>query len=76
MKKQELETQIEELETALLQLKTKLRAIEQQEQHDAIDNLDTYLQSMDHKWENIRNFWPIVLEELRDIFSKREQGKD
>jgi ATP/maltotriose-dependent transcriptional regulator MalT len=70
IKKQELELQIEELEAALVALKTQLKEIEKQEQHDAIDHLDEHLQMLDHKWDNLRTFWPLVLQELRDLLGK------
>lgn len=74
IKKQELETQIEELESALAHLKARLKELEKQEQHDAIDHLDEHLKMLDHKWDNLREFWPLVLQELREFLNK--PGKD
>lgn len=68
-KRQELEARIADMEADLGGLKARLRALEEQEQHEAIDNLDQYLQAMDHKWDNLREFWGLVLDELRARFA-------
>ena len=35
---------------------------------DLKHHLDEHLQEMEHKWENIREFWPIVVKEFRERF--------
>ena len=75
-KKQELNAQIEEMETTLSNLKIQLAKIEQQEQHTAIEDLDNYLQAMDNKWDNLRSFWPLVLDELRGLLNKNDDKKE
>jgi chromosome segregation ATPase len=66
--KEELEKKISELEESLSELKRQLHQQEEKEQHEAIDNLELYLEQIDNKYENLRNFWPIVVDELRDFF--------
>ena len=63
-KRRELEQKIGEMEAQLNQAVAE-------EQHESIDHLDDHLQEMDHKWENIRDFWPIVVQEFRDRFGKK-----
>ncbi|RLU02019.1 hypothetical protein [Ketobacter sp.] len=70
-KRRELEQKIGEMEAALAQLKQQLNQAVAEEQHESIDHLDDHLQEMDHKWENIRDFWPIVVQEFRDRFGKK-----
>ncbi|MEE2730209.1 MAG: hypothetical protein VYA55_05270 [Pseudomonadota bacterium] len=70
-KRRELEQKIGEMEAALAQLKLQLNQAVAEEQHESIDHLDDHLQEMDHKWENIRDFWPIVVQEFRDRFGKK-----
>lgn len=74
LKKKELEGKVEELEHALAQVKGELAKIEEQEQHDAIDNLDGLMKQMDNKWENIRDFWPFVVEELHELMAKYKKS--
>ena len=71
IKRQELEHKIEEMEAALATLKQQLNQAVEEEQHESIDHLDEHLQDMDHKWENIRDFWPIVVNEFRERFGKK-----
>lgn len=70
-KKQELKNNIEELEAALSDLKKSLHAVESNEQHEAIDHLEEHLEAVNHKWENVRSFWPLVLIELRELFDRK-----
>jgi len=68
VKRQELERKIEEMEAALASMKQQLNQAVEEEQHESIDHLDEHLQEMEHKWENIREFWPIVVKEFRERF--------
>ncbi len=68
-KKHELETRISELEGSLGELKQQLNSIESTEQHEAIDNLEVYLNAIDHKYSNLRSFWQMLTQEIREIFS-------
>jgi len=66
-----LEQKIEAMEASLTELKRQLNQAVEEEQHESIDHLDEHLQDLDHKWENIRDFWPIVVKEFRERFSKK-----
>jgi len=66
----ELERKICELEESLSELKLQLRQQEENQQHEAIDHLESYLEQIDSKYENMRNFWPIVVDELRSLFNE------
>lgn len=67
-KKLELQGYIEELESSLVELKQQLRCIELEEQHAAIDSLETYLETIDHEYENLKGFWTIISSEWRGLF--------
>lgn len=67
-RKQELETKIADLEDSLSALKQQLKRQEEDVQHEAIDNLEFYLEQVDHKYKNFRSFWSIIAGELRDLF--------
>lgn len=71
VRRQELEQKIEEMEAALAKLKQQLNLAVEEEQHESIDHLDEHLEEMDHKWENIREFWPIVVKEFQERFGKK-----
>ena len=74
-KKQELESHIAELECSITELKVQLRQLEESDQHQAIDNLEAYLVTMENRWDTLKDFWPIVQNELRDIFVKMKGEK-
>ena len=74
-RKQELQSRIEELEKSLSELKGQLVQEEEKEQHAAIDNLEAYLEVVDKKYENLRDFWSIVVDELRGIFGDLSSDK-
>ena len=74
-RKQELQSRIEELEESLTELKGKLRKVEEDEQHAAIDNLEFYLEEVDSKYEKLRDFWSIVVDELRELFDDLTSDK-
>lgn len=67
--KKELERKIADLEESLSTLKDKLSEQDETAQHDAIDNLDKYLDEIEHKYSNLRAFWSILGNELKGIFS-------
>ena len=71
VKRQELERKIEQMEAALGELKLQLSQAVAEEQHESIDHMDEHLQELDHRWENIREFWPIVVKEFRERFVKK-----
>ena len=68
--KQKLEIKIDELEDSIAQLKKYLRELEEEEQHDAIDKLELFLQQIDHKYDNLKDFWGAVADEIRDFFNR------
>ncbi|WP_369857704.1 hypothetical protein [Candidatus Thalassolituus haligoni] len=68
--KQELQRKIESLEVRLAELKTRLASVESDEQHEAIDHLDQYLQEVDHEYDDLRAFWPVVVKELRGLLGR------
>lgn len=70
----ELEAKITDLEESLSNLKKKLNKEQIEEQHEAIDNLDVYLDEIDHKYSNLKDFWSILGSEIKDIFSKRSEN--
>lgn len=75
LRQQELHEKIAELELSLSELKQQLKQLEVDEQHRAIDHLEIYLEQVDHKYENLRNFWPILLEEFRNLFGSSAEEK-
>lgn len=74
-RKHELQCRIEDLESSLSELKGKLKEEEENEQHAAIDNLEVYLEAVDSKYANLRDFWPIMLEEFRGLFGDSTRDK-
>ena len=71
--KKELESKIIDLEKSLSKLKKKLNEEQIEEQHEAIDNLDVYLDEIEHKYSNLRDFWTVIRTEIKDFFSKRSK---
>ncbi|MDO6683553.1 MULTISPECIES: hypothetical protein [unclassified Oceanobacter] len=69
--KQELQRKIEKMELRLAELKTRLAAVELAEQHEAVDHLDEYLQAVDHEYDSLRAFWPVVVQEFRTLLGKK-----
>ena len=48
------------------------------EQHDAINHLEDYLEQVDHKYANMREFLELVLGEIRALFqdeSNQDRGR-
>ena len=73
--KQELELHIAEAERSIAELKAQLRELEETDQRQAIDNLETYLATMENRWDTLKGFWPIVHNELREMFVKMKGDK-
>jgi len=68
--KAELENKIANLETRLADLKERLARIEQSEQHDAVDHVDEYMEVLEQEFASLREYWPVALQELRNLFKK------
>ena len=68
-RRQELEAKIAGLEVELEGLRGQLRQEMEMEQHNAIDHLEDYMTSADHKLADLRNFFVMTLAELRVLFS-------
>ncbi|MDA8017670.1 MAG: hypothetical protein MPN21_09505 [Thermoanaerobaculia bacterium] len=69
-RKEELSNRIQELETALGGLKSQLHEIEEIEQHEAIDNLERYLDQVDHKFRNLGDLWTLLVDEMKGLFGR------
>jgi len=63
-KKENLQTQIGELEAQLSVLKNKLNEVEKAEQHQAIDELDVHLSDFDSLLNNIILFTKTCRDEI------------
>ena len=72
---EELKEKITDLEDSLAELKDQLSEKEKKAQHDAIDNLELYLQKIDNKYSNLRNFWSIIVDELKELFDGHSDKK-
>jgi chromosome segregation ATPase len=66
-RKQALQSRIGELEDTISHLKDELKKEEESEQHAAIDNLEKYLSELDNKYSNLKEFWQVLREEIRDL---------
>lgn len=67
--KKELKKKIEDLEQSLTSLRDKLNQQDETAKHKAIDDLDKYLDEIDHKYSNLRDFWSMLGDELKGIFA-------
>jgi len=77
-RREQLEERITDLEASLDKLKKQLREEIEDEQHKDIDHLEEYLDEINHRYTNLRDFWYIVRRELRELFARkraREQKK-
>ncbi|MCV6615082.1 MAG: hypothetical protein OIF35_08900 [Cellvibrionaceae bacterium] len=70
-RKQELQGQITELETSLAELRGKLEAVEEAEQHAMIDQLEEYIDVVNHKSAGLKAFWQVVKKELGDVLGSK-----
>ena len=68
-RRQALEEKISDMEKALAALKAKLKVEVEREQHEAIDRLEDYLGEVDHKAASLQEFWTVLREEIRELFS-------
>lgn len=68
-RKKELETRIADLETSLKNLKQQLKDDSEQEPKKDIDHLEEYLDEINHRYTNLRDFWQIVRQEFRELFA-------
>lgn len=71
-RKKELEGKITDLEESLSKLKEQLNKEQQEEQHEAINHLEEYLEEVAHRYANLKDFWSIIGQELKELFSKRD----
>jgi regulator of replication initiation timing len=63
--KAELAQQIENLEVRLADLKQQLQALEENNQHQAIENIDLHIASLGAEFDAIKAFWPTLMQELK-----------
>jgi chromosome segregation ATPase len=77
-RKAALRERIDDLERSMASLKSELQAEEEREQHEAIDRLEDYLGDLDNKYVNLRDFWQVLREEMKELFRNRpgSTGKD
>ena len=67
---EQLEQRIAATETVLGKLKAELAAERQREQHEAVDNLEVYLNEARVSLGDMRTFIDAVLEDLRRLAGK------
>ncbi|MCA9473110.1 MAG: hypothetical protein MRJ96_11230 [Nitrospirales bacterium] len=73
-RKQMLEQKVYELEETLAGLKTQLHREIEAEQHEAIDELEVYLEKVNNKFTNLQDFWQILRNEVTELLQgKREK---
>lgn len=75
-RKQALEAKINELEDTLGHLKEQLRVEEEAAQHGAIDKLEIYLEELNNRNTNLQEFWKILREEIRELFTGASKSKE
>ena len=68
-RKKELETRIADLETSLKNLKRQLKDDSEEEHNKDIDHLEEYLDEINHRYTNLRDFWQIVRQEFKELFA-------
>ncbi|MBO8093254.1 MAG: hypothetical protein J7D60_08100 [Prosthecochloris sp.] len=74
-RREELEAKIVDLEASLNALKKQLRDEVEQEQHRDIDHLDEYIDEVNHRYSNLKDFWHIVGKELRERFARKKAAE-
>lgn len=72
-KREELTRRVEELESSLAELKRGIEELEEKDQHEAIDHLDEYLEDIDHKYENVKRFLPVLVDDLRALLHLKKK---
>lgn len=75
-KKQELKLKIRELEDTLGVLRERLRKEEECAQHHVIEELESHLYLVDHRYDNLRTFWPVMVDEFRGMVSSSRTKQD
>ncbi|MGB1092339.1 MAG: hypothetical protein ACPGYX_09455 [Oceanobacter sp.] len=68
--KETLKCQIEALENKLSELKTELHQLEDKEQHDAVEHLETYIRAVDGEYEGLKNAWPVFVTEFKKLIGR------
>ncbi|PWW81386.1 hypothetical protein CR164_10135 [Prosthecochloris marina] len=71
-RKKELEARIADLETSLSNLKKQLKEETTQEHQEGIDHLEEYLDEVNHRYTNLRDFLQIVRQELKELFARKK----
>lgn len=61
----ELARQIENMEGRLADLKQQLQALEENSQHQAIDQIDLHIASLGAEFDALKAFWPALMQELK-----------
>ncbi len=69
----ELETKIARLEQYLVKLKAELEKTRLQEQHEAIDQIDQYLNEDDNLVSDLEEFWNVLVSDMREFFDRRKK---
>ncbi len=64
----ELESKICEMEQSLASLKLRLIAVNQDEQHQAVDHLEDCLDEVDHRFANLKDFGHALLSDTKRLF--------
>lgn len=64
-KKKEIQDEIFELEQSIASLKEKLAAIEHQEQHEMLEDVESYMNAVDTRSSSLKQFWYALKEELK-----------
>lgn len=68
-RKKELETKIADLETSVRNLKLQLKNDSEEEHKKDIDHLEECLDEVNHRYTNLRDFWQIVRQEFKELFT-------
>ncbi|MEA1919344.1 MAG: hypothetical protein U9N52_05840 [Campylobacterota bacterium] len=69
-----LEQQIEDLEDSLGKLKEQLKKVEEENQHELIENLEDYFSVINNRFANLQGFWHLLKEELKEMHNKEKNG--
>ena len=74
-RKQALGEKIDELEETLVKLKQQLKHEIEAEQHEAIDQLEEYLEMVNNKHNNLRGFWQELRKEISELLQLNTEKK-
>ena len=74
-RKQTLEQKIDELEDTLAKLKQELKREVENEQHEAIDQLEIYFDRVNSKFSNLQDFWHLLREEIFALLRGKSEKK-